>query len=208
MSDPQSTDPTGSGEFQAGSPPPPPPPPPPVSGTMPPPPVSGTMPPPPPAYTAPPPPPEVPAPSPAVPYPQQQMPPMAAPQGGPLAPMGGQPSPLAAGVDYTGSFAAPEIEEAKVMSVIGYLGILFLVPMLAMPNNRFARFHANQGLVLFIFNIAVVFANFVLGFVPVIRWFSWILLFVPLVFIIMGIINAAGGRAKTLPFIGNFQLLK
>ncbi len=110
--------------------------------------------------------------------------------------------------DYTASFSQAEIEEGKAMSIIGYLGILFLIPMLALPNNRFARFHANQGLVLFIFWVVVGVAIQVLGYVPIIRYFTWVLSFIPLVLMILGMVNAGGGKAKTLPVIGNIQLIK
>lgn len=127
---------------------------------------------------------------------------------GPAPSGGSQPSPLAAGADYTNQFNAQEIEEGKLLSIIGYLGILFLVPMLALPNNRFARFHANQGLVLFIGYIAVGIIVTILDQFPIIWLFAWILYFVPLVLMVLGMITAGSGRAKTLPLIGNFQLVK
>ena len=135
-------------------------------------------------------------------------PPSGPPTGGPTGPLGGQPAPLVAGGDYTSAFAPQEIEEAKVLSILGYLGILFLVPMLAMPNNRFARFHANQGLVLFITWFACSIAQFALGYVPIIKWFTWILWLGPFVLMIIGMVNAGGGKAKALPLIGNFQLVR
>lgn len=132
-------------------------------------------------------------------------PPSGPPTGVPTGPLGGQPAPLVAGGDYTSAFAPQEIEEAKVLSILGYLGILFLVPMLAMPNNRFARFHANQGLVLFITWFAGSIAQFALGYVPIIKWFTWILWLGPFVLMIIGMVNAGGGKAKALPLIGNFN---
>ncbi len=122
--------------------------------------------------------------------------------------MAPQPSPLQAGADYTASFGPAEVEEGKVMSLIGYIGILFLVPMLALPNNRFARFHANQGLVLFISWFVISVLQIMLGFVPIIKYFAWILWFGPFILMILGMVNAGGGKAKTLPLIGSVQLLK
>lgn len=40
----------------------------------------------------------------------------------------------------------------KVYGILAYIGILVLVPLLA-GKTQFARFHANQGLVLFIADI-------------------------------------------------------
>jgi uncharacterized membrane protein len=42
-----------------------------------------------------------------------------------------------------------EIEEGKTFAAIGYLGILFLVPLLAAKDNKFAKFHGKQSMVLF-----------------------------------------------------------
>lgn len=52
--------------------------------------------------------------------------------------------------DTTAAFDPGDIEQNKVMALLSYLGILVLVPLLAAKELRFARFHANQGLVLLI----------------------------------------------------------
>ena len=107
--------------------------------------------------------------------------------------------------DHTEEFDAADIEANKVLAAIGYLGILFLVPLLAAPNSKFAKFHANQGLVLCI-------ADFILGvlqLIPVIRIIADIVIGIPLfVMHIMGIVNTANGKAKELPFIGGIQIIK
>lgn len=96
----------------------------------------------------------------------------------------------------TSEFDQADIESNKVMAIIAYIGLLFLIiNILAAPNSKFARFHANQGLVLFI-------ASIVLGFIPVLGWLASVAL------MIMGIVNAAQGQAKELPFIGKFRILK
>ena len=80
------------------------------------------------------------------------------------------------------------------------------------PNSRFARFHANQGLVLF---ILVAIAGAVAGVICLIP-FVWIIggilsaavSIFGLVLSILGIVNAANGQAKQLPLIGGITLLK
>ena len=47
--------------------------------------------------------------------------------------------------DVTGDFDAADIAKNKVLSLFAYIGILFLIPLLAAPNSKFARFHTNQG---------------------------------------------------------------
>ncbi len=54
------------------------------------------------------------------------------------------------------------------MSVLAYIGILFLIPLLACPNSRFARYHTNQGLVLFLLELAIGVVTGIFTFIPVI----------------------------------------
>jgi len=98
-----------------------------------------------------------------------------------------------------------DVEKNKAMAIIAYLGILCIVPLLAAKDSPFAMYHANQGLVLLLFGIAVG----IITVVPVIGWIvgavGWI---THVVFLIMGIINAAGGQMKPLPLIGGITLIK
>jgi len=106
--------------------------------------------------------------------------------------------------DSTANFDSADIEANKVLSLFSYLGLLFLIPLLAAPNSKFARFHVNQGIILFIVNVIVgaVMAIPVLGWIigPIIGLISFI-------FAILGIINAVTGKAKELPLIGKFKIL-
>ena len=97
----------------------------------------------------------------------------------------------------------------KLLAAISYIGILFLVPLLAAKDDAFARFHANQGLVLFIANIAAAIAGFILGFIPVIGVIvAWIIRIALFVLMILGIINALKGEMKPLPLIGGIEIIK
>jgi len=98
-----------------------------------------------------------------------------------------------------------DVEENKIYGILAYIGILFIVPLLAAKDSPFAKFHANQGAILFIAGVAV---N-VVWIVPVLGWvvgfFGWIAV---LGLAVMGIINAANGKMKKLPLIGDFELIK
>lgn len=48
--------------------------------------------------------------------------------------------------DTTSQFDPQDINNNKGLSVLAYIGFLFLVPLLACPNSKFARYHTNQGL--------------------------------------------------------------
>ena len=95
------------------------------------------------------------------------------------------------------------------MAVLAYIGILFLIPLLAAKDSKFARFHANQGLILFLAGIVASIASGILVWIPVIGWLISILLSIALlVFMILGIVNAAQGKAKELPLIGGIKILQ
>lgn len=104
----------------------------------------------------------------------------------------------------------------KIYGVLSYIGILWLVGLLA-GKTEFAKFHANQGLVLFL-------AELILGVVAGIA--SAILLFVPVIgsiigglltavvslgslaLMIVGIVNVVQGQMKPLPVIGGIRIIK
>ena len=98
-------------------------------------------------------------------------------------------------------------QDVKILSAIGYIGLLFLVPYLVKPKDKFAVFHANQGLLLL---IATVVINAIGSIIPVIGWFIILPLggIFTLVLFILGVINVLKGEEKRLPLIGNFDLLK
>lgn len=106
--------------------------------------------------------------------------------------------------DSTQEFTKEDIEKNKVMGILAY--ILFFIPLLAAKDSPFARYHANQGLVLFIFGFG---GGLVLSLIPVLGWIiAPIFSVLVTILAVIGIINVANGRAKELPLIGKFKLLK
>lgn len=112
-----------------------------------------------------------------------------------------------------------DVEKNKVFGVIAYLPpLLFLVPLLAARQSRFAMYHCNQGLVLTIVAIALsvvlMILGIALGAIPVVGFFLILMLGMIkwigfLALAIIGVINAANGRCKPLPLIGgHFTLVK
>lgn len=118
--------------------------------------------------------------------------------------------------DTTADYDANDISSNKVMAVLSYFGILCLLPLFAAKESKFARFHANQGLVLLICNVAFSIATSIIK--SVLTAISYKLLFISsilslvsivfLVLAIIGIVNAANGKAKELPIIGKYKILK
>lgn len=116
--------------------------------------------------------------------------------------------------DAGSGFDPQDAQQNKVMAILSYLGFLVLIPAFTAKDSKFVRFHANQGLLLFICECAYgvlirimdgVFGAIRLPFVPS----AFKLLFIVfLVFSIIGIVNAAKGKAQKLPVIGSFDILK
>ena len=109
-----------------------------------------------------------------------------------------------------------DAQDNKIMAILAYLGILVLIPILAAKESPFARYHANQGLILFIASIAVYIVYYILALVLAFSGLGWLLYILYLVvaigifvFVILGIVNAVKGECKPLPLIGNlFTIIK
>ena len=116
----------------------------------------------------------------------------------------------------TGGYDKNDIEQNKAMGVLAYLGILVLIPILAAKESKFARFHANQGVILCIAAIIYGVAYSVLtSIILAISWRLYFLVsilgFVGIVFAVLcviGIINVVNGQAKELPVIGKYRILR
>lgn len=93
----------------------------------------------------------------------------------------------------------------KIFAVLAYLGILWVVPLVAAKDSDFAMYHANQGFVLFLLSIAIPFISF-LPFIGGIASFAVFVFY--LVLFITGILNAANGRMEPMPVIGGIKLLE
>ena len=97
----------------------------------------------------------------------------------------------------------------KVMAILSYFGILVLIPIFAAKNDAFARYHANQGLVLFLVDIICGILGSIIGEIPVVGGIITTALGVVIfVLMILGIINAAKGETKPLPLIGGISIIK
>ena len=111
--------------------------------------------------------------------------------------------------DSTAEFTAEDIENNKILSLFAYLGILFLIPLLAAKDSKYARFHANQGIVLFVVDLALGIVGGIIGLIPILGALVVAACgIVILVLAIIGIVNAVTGKAKQLPIIGGIKVLK
>ena len=92
------------------------------------------------------------------------------------------------------------VQEGKIFAVIGYLGILCLIPLLFKKENKFALFHGKQGLVIFIGEVA-------LGIISVVPFLGWLVgFFGVLIFGILsliGIVQALMGNYWRVPLVAD-----
>lgn len=115
--------------------------------------------------------------------------------------------------DTTECYDRKDIDDNKAFSILAYIGFLVLVPLFAAKESKFARFHTNQGLILLICEIIASILSTVFWIIPVVGQLLSLLIGLPVylvtvAFMVVGIINAAKGKAKELPFIGQFKLIK
>ena len=87
-------------------------------------------------------------------------------------------------------------EGNKALASLSYLSALFLLPYIFTPNDEYAKFHAKQGLKLFVFGIVIDIIGGLTGI-------GWIATLIRLYLIYKGMSNALNGRKEKLPWIGN-----
>ncbi len=94
-----------------------------------------------------------------------------------------------------------DIEENKAIAFLSYLGILFLIPLLAKPKSKFCVHHAKNGLILFI-------AWLIIAAVSIVPFLGWLIAFlgaiVLFIYCIVGIIKALQGEFWEMPFLGQY----
>ena len=59
-----------------------------------------------------------------------------------------------------------EIREGKFFAVISYVCFLCIITLILKKDNRFALYHAKQGLVLFVLEVVA----FILSIIPFLGW--------------------------------------
>jgi len=99
------------------------------------------------------------------------------------------------------------IEEGKIFAFIGYWGLLFLVPLLAKKDNKFALFHAKQGMVTCIAMVIVLIVMHLFLIIPylgaILYVIFWLVICVLGVFDIIGMIKALTGDYWKMPIFGD-----
>lgn len=96
---------------------------------------------------------------------------------------------------------ANDVETAKGTAWLSYLGILWLIPLLTMKENTFAKFHVKQGIMLTILWVA----STVLAVIPIIGWLADLVIWVfAIIMMVMGIVNSLNGKYWEMPILGKW----
>lgn len=117
------------------------------------------------------------------------------------------------------SMTQADIDDGKTMAILAY--IFFIVPLLTARDKKFAMFHTEQAIALWIAFIAIYIVITILNIIVsqisssigcvisilgILPWLAYVVLW------IMGLLNAIGGKVKELPVIGpwgaKFNLVK
>lgn len=102
---------------------------------------------------------------------------------------------------------------AKVICILDYFSVLCLLGLFVEKDNPDVRFHTNQGLILFLLEVAIGVISTILRWIPVlgfiIRIICSLLSLVCVALAIVGIVNVAQNQRRPLPVIGNlFTFIK
>jgi len=114
--------------------------------------------------------------------------------------------------DETASIDPEDIAKNKAMGGLAYF--LFFLPLLVCPESKYGRFHSNQGLIYLFLCIGGGIVNGLL--VMLLTWRLWwlssilsLVIEIPILVIgIIGLINGFSGKAKELPVIGKFRVIR
>ena len=94
--------------------------------------------------------------------------------------------------------AAQNADTSKLFAGLSYFSFLFVLPYLLKPDDKFATYHAKQGLNLFVAGIIGDIAGGLLGL-------GWAVTLVRIYMIFKGVGHVVNGEKQPLPYIGNLM---
>ena len=107
--------------------------------------------------------------------------------------------------DVTARFQAEDITANKTVAAFSVIPILFWLPFVAAKDSAFAKFYANQGLLLLLISAV----GRLLRRIPLLGGLvSWVISLAVLICVIAGLYFAFQGQARRLPFIGSIEIIK
>jgi len=93
-----------------------------------------------------------------------------------------------------------EVAEGKFFAVISYISFLCIIALLLQKNNKFSLYHAKQGLVLFVTEVAA----FILSIIPLLGWIIGVFGYALFLLVsIWGMIHAFLGNYCRIPLVSD-----
>jgi fumarate reductase subunit D len=90
-----------------------------------------------------------------------------------------------------------KVSNKNGLAALSYIWVLCLVPLLG-SKDEFVKFHAKQGFVLFIIELALI----LVAWIPVI---GWLLSLIVALVAIIGLIKALNGEKWEIPYVYNWS---
>ena len=97
----------------------------------------------------------------------------------------------------TSTNEADRKKRGRILGALSYLSMLWILPFIFCRDDDAARYHARQGLTLFLFSV-------ICDAIGSLTGFGWILSLFRFYCIYKGMTNALNGREEPLPLIGDF----
>jgi uncharacterized membrane protein len=89
----------------------------------------------------------------------------------------------------------PAGDNEMIFSIISYIWILFLIPLLVVnPKSEALKFHIRQGIVLFLLSVVLALLPYRLSMLNII----------PTILAIVAIYNVVNGKQWEIPFLGEY----
>ena len=98
-----------------------------------------------------------------------------------------------------------DILENKKFAIAAYFGPFVIFAALKSKKSPFARFHGNQGLIVFVLYILSVLIMLIPGYGKALGVLT---ILISLSFSLLGAFNASKGEKKELPIVGKIKILK
>lgn len=97
--------------------------------------------------------------------------------------------------------SAEKKEQPNIMALISYIGPLCLIPILTKEKDEFVNFHAKQGMVLLVGEVA---GWIIFSVIPFLWFLGNLLGILWLVLSVVGIVNVVKNEKRQIPLIGKF----
>ena len=95
-----------------------------------------------------------------------------------------------------------EIVDGKFFAIISYVSFLCVITLILKKSNKFALYHARQGLVLFVMEVTA----FILSIIPFLGWLIGIFGYVLFLLVsVWGIMQAALGVYSRIPVVSEIS---